>query len=175
MNLLNKKVVIVVGVLLLVIALPLVWYLASPLVIRTELNENLPDSSVNRSDLETEMDKMKDETTEISEVMPKGSGISLTGNFQKQVHDVSGQVKLIGAQNSFFIRLENFMTLNGPDLHVYASKDLEATDYIDLGKLKATKGSFNYELGQEIDFATYKYILIWCEPFGVLFGSAELK
>lgn len=43
-----------------------------------------------------------------------------------------------------------------------------------LGKLKANNGNQNYNIPSEIDLAKYDTVLIWCRPFSVLFGSADL-
>ena len=64
--------------------------------------------------------------------------------------------------------------MNGPDLHIYLSADLDAKDYVDLGAIKATKGNVNYDVPAATDTEKYRYVLVWCEPFRVLFGYAEL-
>ena len=63
----------------------------------------------------------------------------------------------------------------GPDLHVYLSKQTQPVDFIDLGKLKSTKGDQVYQLSKNVDFTNYKYALIFCQQYNVPFGSAELK
>ena len=65
---------------------------------------------------------------------------------------------------------------NGPDLHVYLSSDPEgyAADALDLGGLEATDGSFNHEIPAGIDPSRYRSVVIWCEPFSVLFAVAPL-
>ena len=67
-----------------------------------------------------------------------------------------------------------YETINGPNLHIYLSADLEANDYIDLGKIKATKGNVNYMVDHSIDTEKYNKVLVWCVPFQVLFSYAEL-
>jgi electron transfer DM13 len=73
-----------------------------------------------------------------------------------------------------YLRLENFKSTNGPDLHVYLATDEKASDYVILGKLKANIGNQNYEIPDGVDLAKYHEVLIWCKQFSVLFGSAEL-
>ena len=48
----------------------------------------------------------------------------------------------------YTLRLEDFSVRNGPDLFVYLSPDAAGytDDALELGRLKATDGSFNYEL-----------------------------
>ena len=43
-----------------------------------------------------------------------------------------------------------------------------------LGRLKTNNGNQNYNIAIGINVAKYKYVLIWCKDFSVLFGSAQL-
>jgi hypothetical protein len=91
-------------------------------------------------------------------------------------HRVSGKVVLLeDSQNKRTLRFEEFSVVNGPDVNVYLSKTSSFKDVIDLGNLKATSGNVNYELNAGIDTKEYKYVLIWCVEFAVLFGYAEIK
>lgn len=71
----------------------------------------------------------------------------------------------------------------GPKFHVYLvpepnvtpSTRVADTMYVDLGRLKAFKGSQNYELPAGLNLANYKSVVIWCEHFGVLISPAALK
>jgi len=58
---------------------------------------------------------------------------------------------------------------------VYLSTDTKATEFVNLGKLKANIGNQNYEIPQDVDLKKYNKVLIWCKAFSVLFGSAELS
>lgn len=142
----NKK--ILVGIVIAVIILG--YYLISPVFNKIEINESLPESSI------------------MQEIVAEGS-------FTPATHEVSGKAILISAQERNILRFEDFKTINGPDLHIYLSTDLEATDYIDLGEIKGTKGNINYDVPEGIDIEKYNKVLVWCEPFRVLFSSAELK
>jgi hypothetical protein len=64
---------------------------------------------------------------------------------------------------------------NGPDLHVYLSKEVLPVNYIDLGRLQSTSGNQVYELTGNPDFSQYKYALVHCQRYNHLFGSAELR
>lgn len=71
----------------------------------------------------------------------------------------------------------------GPKFHVYLvpekivtpSTAVAKTLYVDLGRLKAFKGSQNYPVPPGVDVSRYGSIVIWCEHFGVLISPAELK
>ena len=141
-----KKVLI--GIILIV-SLSIAYYLISPAFKVVELNEEL---------------LVEDVINTLSQ-----------GNFVPSAHEVAGKAVLVETNDKKILRFENFETINGPDLHIYLSSDLEAADYIDLGKIKATKGNVNYELSQDADLKKYNKVLVWCEPFKVLFSYAELK
>jgi hypothetical protein len=91
-------------------------------------------------------------------------------------HNAEGLSKIIPlGDGSTILRLENFKSTNGPNVHVYLSTDKTASNFIDLGRLKANNGNQNYNIPNGTDLAKYSMVLIWCKDFSVLFGSAELK
>jgi Electron transfer DM13 len=91
-------------------------------------------------------------------------------------HNTEGLAKVIPlGQGSIVIRLENFKSTNGPNVHLYMSTDKAASNFIDLGRLKANNGNQNYNIPNGTDLVKYNMVLIWCKNFSVLFGSAELK
>jgi hypothetical protein len=71
----------------------------------------------------------------------------------------------------------------GPKFHVYLvpeknvipSTNVAKTMYVDLGRLKAFKGSQNYPVPAGVDLAKYGSVVVWCEQFGVLISPAALK
>lgn len=92
------------------------------------------------------------------------------------IHNAEGLAKIIPiSNNDNILRLENLKVTNGPDLYVYLSTDKSASDFVNLGKLKANNGNQNYDIPPETDLSKYNTVLIWCKAFSVLFGSAELK
>jgi hypothetical protein len=80
------------------------------------------------------------------------------------------------------LRLSNFATDNGPDLHVrlIAADDAKDTvsvakaKFVELGKLKGNKGNQNYSLPADVDLSKYKVVSIWCNRFTVNFAAAPL-
>lgn len=90
-------------------------------------------------------------------------------------HRASGTVRLVSTEGGDVVRYENFSTVNGPDLFVYLANDLEATEFINLGALKATDGNINYTVPPGTDTKKYPYVLVWCKQFGVLFNSAKIN
>jgi hypothetical protein len=90
-------------------------------------------------------------------------------------YETSGTAKFYTRTDDQLLRLENFKTDNGPALKVYVAKDIQAADFIDLGNLKAVAGNQNYSIPKNVNLAEYPYVLIWCEQFSVLFGSAKVN
>jgi len=80
---------------------------------------------------------------------------------------------------SNLLRLEDLTVTNGPGLHVLLMVDLEGRDksqgYVDLGKLKGNVGNQNYPIPDEINLADYGAVMIYCEPFHVIFTTAPLN
>ncbi len=97
------------------------------------------------------------------------------GMFISNGQNVNGLAKVYSKDGKFTLALENFSTNNGPDLHVYLSKEIQPVNFIDLGKLKATSGNQIYEITGTPDFLQFKYALIHCQQYNHLFGSAELS
>ena len=70
----------------------------------------------------------------------------------------------------------------GPKFHVYLvpsdsvtpDSDVEATMFVDLGRLRAFKGSQNYIVPAGVSLSNYGSVVIWCEQFGVLISPAKL-
>lgn len=78
---------------------------------------------------------------------------------------------------------EDFEVGPGPRFHVYLADnpkitnggDFEAAPKVDLGRLRAFKGSQVYPTPQGLDVASYKSVVIWCKEFGVLISPASLE
>jgi hypothetical protein len=79
--------------------------------------------------------------------------------------------------NANVVRFENFSVRNGPDLYVYLSADesgRRVDETLNLGRLKATDGAFNYEIPAGVDLAGVKSVVVWCRQFATLFAVAPL-
>lgn len=71
----------------------------------------------------------------------------------------------------------------GPKFHVYLvpetnvipSTNVAKTMFVDLGRLKAFRGSQNYPVPEGVDLSRFGSVVIWCEQFGVLISPATLK
>ena len=155
------------------------WYGISPLFHTLKTDDAVP--------VESEA-MMKKDAVEASSTMEKSGDVMMknTGEamMKKELmgtivgttaHPASGTVRIVHANGKDYIRYENLKTINGPDIYVYLSKDLGAKDFVEIGKVKSTEGNSNYEIPAGTNVQDYKYVLIWCKQFGVLFNSAELK
>ena len=95
------------------------------------------------------------------------------------VHYGKGAVSVY--PNTVFLG-EDFEVGPGPDFHVYlvpkanirSSSDVTDTMYVDLGRLRAFKGSQNYAIPAGVDLKNYPSVVIWCQQFSVLISPADL-
>lgn len=108
---------------------------------------------------------------------PSGMNVTLLkqGTMTGVGHTVSGEVKVYDEAGKTVVVIDPFMSQNGPDLKVYLSTDENASQYINLGALKSTTGKQSYDVTGMPDLDEYKYVLIWCEAFTVIFGKAPLN
>ncbi len=127
-----------------------------------------------------EFSKQNDTVNEnMNESTVTNNTMALMGNFIDAgdgFHKAEGIAKVINlADGRTFLRLENLKTTNGPDLYVYLSLGNDASDIVNLGRLKGNIGNQNYEIPAGTDLSKYNTILIWCKAFSTLFGSAKLS
>jgi hypothetical protein len=138
-----------------------------------KVNKNL-DESMDQAQLEQQQSQPQNTTLTTStrqSTLRTGSFVGVGDG----IHNAEGIAKVIPLQDrSNILRLENLRVTNGPDLYVYIATDKSASDFVSLGKLKANNGNQNYDIPSETDLTKYDTVLIWCRPFSVLFGSAEL-
>ena len=124
---------------------------------------------------------------EVNEQFPAASAASnqlASGQFHSGAHETKGMAAVFQlADGKKTLRLTNFETSNGPDVHVYlvAAQDAKDNDsvtkagFVDLGSLKGNIGDQNYELPANADLAKYRAVTIWCKRFSVNFGTAPLN
>jgi hypothetical protein len=175
----------------LVVGLPLAWYLASPLFIRTELVEPPVVAAVDPTPVPARTTPpatsiAPDATAPAAAVptpatpTPVPLAAPRSGEFEgtDEFHFGRGTATLLEtAPGEWTIRLEDFSVRNGPDLYVYLSPD--PGDYadgaIEVARLKATDGSFNVPLPAGVDPTGQRSVLIWCKQFSHLFAVATLE
>jgi hypothetical protein len=183
----------IVGGTLAVGILALAWWLGSPLLFDKEVDEEFPLSAgaeipadMTADAVEAEMEKAAGEPdSEVEEDMPAQSGpVALaTGGFEgaDEAHRGSGTATIYELEDgSRVLRLEDFEVTNGPDLHVYLVPDRspaggdDVQGYVDLGSLKGNLGDQNYDIPDEVDPEGFGSVVVYCEPFHVIFSTATL-
>ena len=150
-----------VALLVLVVAGLGAWYAFRPerLFINHRVNEQFPTASAAGNQL-------------------------ASGQFHSGAHETKGMATVFQlVDGKKMLRLTNFQTSNGPDVHVYlvAAQDAKDNDTVtkaesvDLGSMKGNIGDQNYELPTNADLAKYRAVTIWCKRFSVNFGTAPLN
>jgi hypothetical protein len=106
---------------------------------------------------------------------PAGASFTHRGVFSDGPYGTtSGVAKVYNVSNTLSLELDSFAVNNGPDLHVYLSREVQPINFIDLGRLKANSGKQSYAIAGMPNLADYKFVLIHCQRFDHLFGQATL-
>ena len=123
----------------------------------------------------------------VNEQFPTAAAASnqlAAGQFHSGAHETKGMATVFQlADNKKTLRLTNFQTSNGPDVHVYlvAASDAKnnetvtKAEVVDLGSLKGNIGDQNYDLPANADLSKFHAVTIWCKRFSVNFGTAPLN
>jgi hypothetical protein len=222
----NKKILIVISIVVAAIVIPFGIYAISPLFTSNTVNEPLPttaagvnkntalqdyqkfvsmsdpdrsnaakqmsqrdknivmigasqiNNTINESAITTETVKQRQQQQQQQNNATTARKI-MTGSFvgaSDGFHNAEGLARVIPlGDGNTILRLENFKSTNGPNVHLYLATDKTASNFIDLGRLKANNGNQNYNIPSGTDLTKYNMVLIWCKDFSVLFGSAQLK
>lgn len=154
-----------------------VWYLGSPLFVRTYSNEALPSAAPAATSTIADAQPTAATTPSEASVAPRVLATGELG-YVDSIHNGTGPVRVVDLGGRRFVRFEDVMITNAPDVHVYLSRETggkwDETSSLYLGPLKATNGSFNYELPAAVDVTSYKSVVVWCRAFSVLVTWADL-
>ena len=156
----SKKLAVIIVVL---VAVAGAWYAFRPerLFINQKVNEQFP-------------------TVSAANVAPMKLA---AGEFHAGAHETKGTAAIFKlADGKRTLRLTNFETSNGPDVHVYLvaaadakdSETVKSAGFVELGSLKGNIGDQNYDVPATVDLAKYRAVTIWCARFNVNFGTAPL-
>jgi hypothetical protein len=107
------------------------------------------------------------------------SGTFIHANPSDPIHRGRGKVSVY--ERTVFLE-SDFEVGPGPAFHVYlvpkasirSEADMKDVMYVDLGGLRAFKGSQRYPIPAGVDLSKYQSVIIWCERFGVLISPADL-
>ena len=191
------------GILIIIPVAWLAWWLLSPLITTTEVHEEFPlayqavvPPNMTMAEVEDAMAAAANLERPIDESMPDSPGTAasqtepqsgLTGQFRDadSFHKGSGRATVydLGADGGQVLRLEDFRVTNGPDLRVLLANapnpeshsDLDDAGYVELGKLKGNVGSQNYAIPASVSLADVQSVVIYCNPFRVVFSVATLE
>jgi hypothetical protein len=164
-----------IGVPVLAIALVAGNYFLSPLWERSRLEEASPLMAVAPAPGSSQSMPQA-----VDAGVPAGPRATHAGMFRgaDDFHFGRGDALIIRTDGSdHVLRFENFSVRNGPDLYVYLSRDesgRRVDESLNLGRLKATDGAFNYELPANLDLTSIKSVVVWCRQFSTLFAVAPL-
>ena len=88
------------------------------------------------------------------------------------------------ASGGLMMRFEGYSMLGGPDLHVYLSPAEAPTSFanmtvagvapVDVGALKASDGSQNYELPDDVDLAEHRSVVVYSTSLDLIYTYAPL-
>jgi len=120
-----------------------------------------------------------EQLTEADKAKPVAAGTFIHANPSDPVHWGKGSVSVY--QRAVFLE-PDFEVGPGPAFHVYlvpkpsirSSSGVTDTMYIDLGGLRAFKGSQRYPIPAGVELKNYPSVIIWCERFSVLISPADL-
>jgi hypothetical protein len=108
------------------------------------------------------------------------TGEFLHANPADPVHYGRGRVTV--TPRTVFLE-DDFEVGPGPAFHVYLvpknevrrSADVVGSMFVDLGPLRAFKGSQRYSIPSGVDLARLNSVVIWCREFSVLISPADLR
>ena len=101
-----------------------------------------------------------------------------TLRYVDSLHNGTGEVRIVESAGERILRFESVAISNAPDVQIYVSTDTGGryvpANTTHLGALKATNGSFGYDLPQVLDVAAVRSVVVWCRAFNVLVSWADL-
>ncbi len=193
MALLTRRNVLIGAIVVGIPILALGWWLGSPLFITNEVDEEFPMSAgaivpvdMTPEEVEAEMETAADSPDDqTDQPMPGADPVKLVGGVfvgADSFHEGSGRATIYDlGDGERVLRLEAFTVTNGPALHVLLVPDPrpegrdDVTGYLDLGELKGNVGNQNYEIPADVDVTEFGSVVIYCEPFHVIFATAGLS
>lgn len=161
--------------------------------VRAGLREAIPSQAEMEKMAEAEQQAVATQVMEAAAAMPDKAmeeprpadqpTVVAQGQFQDadSFHQGSGAATIYQLPDgNLVLRFEDFTVTNGPDLHVLLAENPTPTsssdlgEYLDLGSLKGNIGSQNYDIPARTDLSRFKSIVIYCQPFHVVFATAPL-
>lgn len=121
--------------------------------------------------------------TQIEASISQSVDYATSGDFVRKSKKLKGSwtVEQRG-DKTFIVFADDFRAANGPDLKIFLSPksigDATGKNAVDgslnIGELKKTKGTQEYEVPAGINLADYGSVLVHCEAYSVLWGGGDL-
>ena len=163
------------GAALVLGAIPVTAFVIIPIFAQSTLNEPAPREAASPSASAA----ASPGATVAETPVPRGPQQLAAGALQRidTVHYGSGQVLVVEADGARYVRFQDVNISAAPNLYVYLSdrRDGAPGNYVDLGPVKATKGSFNQEIPAQADLAKVGSVVLWCRAFSVTVTYAPLQ
>lgn len=120
-----------------------------------------------------------EQLTEADRLPLVATGTFIHANPSDPIHYGKGKVSVY--QRIVFLEAD-FEVGPGPAFHVYlvpnanirTATAVKDSMFVDLGGLRAFKGSQRYPIPAGVDLKDYPSVVIWCERFSVLISPADL-
>jgi hypothetical protein len=120
-----------------------------------------------------------EQLTEADRSAQVATGTFIHANPSDPIHWGRGKVTLY--ERTVFLE-PDFEVGPGPKYHVYLvpnakvrkEDQVSKSMFVDLGRLRAFKGSQRYPVPAGVDLKNYPSVVIWCEQFSVLISPADL-
>jgi len=147
------------------LAIPVAAYVIVPALVKSTLTESLPVASAPGAGLLTA-------PAAPVQVLAQGELRRLNA-----VDFGSGKVVVADVNGTRYLRFQNVNIAGAPDVYVYLSDrtDGQPGRFSNLGKLKATNGSFNYSIPANLDLTQAKSVVLYCRTFNVTITFAVLE
>jgi hypothetical protein len=164
-----------VGVLVVLAAIPLTAYVIVPFFVRSTVVESAP-KAIGATGPQSPAPGLGilggTPTADVNRTIASGSLQRINA-----VDFGSGKVLILQVGAKRFLRFENVEIAAAPNMHAYLSDHTDGSPggFTDLGALKATSGSFNYEIPAGVDVGNVKSVVAWCLQFKTTVTYAVLQ
>jgi hypothetical protein len=165
-------VAIAAAVVVVLLAVPLTAYVIVPLFVRSTVVETAPGAAASPVPGFTASGLGilgGTPTPDVSGSKPNPTLVAASGSLRRinPVDFGSGKVLILQVGSQRFLRFEKVEIAAAPNMHAYLSNQIDGSpgNFTDLGPLKATSGSFNYEIPAGIELTNVKSVVAWCLQF----------
>jgi hypothetical protein len=165
-----------IALIAVAVAAPVAAFVIVPIFVRSSVVESAPTATSSAA----ASSAAGTSTPEIASTPAVAANATLsTGTLRRisVIHFGSGKVSILQVSRQRFLRFENVEIAAAPAIHVYLSDRIDGSpgSFTDLGTLKATSGSFNYEISAAVDLTRVRSVVAWCQQFTVTVTYAVLQ